>query len=361
MATHQFTDKTKVFMLVFLVILVIFFSWQGAVDDAARSYLNQSIKNAAITYGVTRLINAVVSVLQSLDISVVFVSVQIGDFLTPLHDTVERFAEVMTFAIVSLTLQRVLIEIVEHSFFNVLLTLSGVGLCLAVFIKMYVPQAVRLFVTLLFVRFSLALVLMLNMTVDYVFLEHQIQQEHEVMSEAKQELDSTYKMVMEQGEKAEESQTEKKNQKQPDDAPSLAENIQTKPLAQANLASDTYVEQVTAGDSMWGSVAGFVSSMVDDVSDVTGSIADTTVEVVDNAVDKVSSFVVNPKDIVLNKFKELKVRTMPWIENFLTLMALFLLKTIFLPLLFWYALLKGVKLIWVKDWSKFNVEQTSAT
>ncbi|MDQ7002014.1 MAG: hypothetical protein Q9N02_04930 [Ghiorsea sp.] len=63
-------DKTKIFLLFALVLLVLGFSWQGSVDDAARIYLNQAIKEASIIYGSTRILNAIVSVLQSIDISI---------------------------------------------------------------------------------------------------------------------------------------------------------------------------------------------------------------------------------------------------------------------------------------------------
>jgi len=354
---NKLNDKTKMIILFALVVLVVGFSWQGAVDDAARSYLNKSIKDAAIIYGATRSINALVSVLQSIDISIVVASIQLGDILTPIHDTLERFAEVMTFAIVSLTLQRVLIEIVEHSFFNVLLTLSGVGLCLAVFIKMYVPQAVRLFVTLLFVRFSLALVLMLNMTVDHVFLEHQVQQEYDKMSEMKQELDSTSQLVINESYQPEEVQVNQEKHPQTIDKPKPVEKVEANALEGTVLVADLYTEQTTEEGSFFGAVSGFVSSAVDTVTGTASDITESTVEVVGGVVEKGKSLI-STKTVILNKLKELKESATTWVENFLTLMALFLLKTIFLPLLFWYILLKYMKLIWVKEWVQPNVETT---
>jgi len=375
MGAKQLNDKTKMLMLFILVVLILGFSWQGSVDDIVRTYLNQSIKDAAVIYGTTRLINAVVSVLQSIDISIVFASVQLGDFLTPIHDTLERFAEVMTYAIVSLTLQRVLIEIVEHSFFNILLTLSGVGLCLAVFFKMYVPQAVRLFITLFFVRFSLALVLMLNMTVDHAFLVQKVQQEHGKMSLMKQELDSTYKVVTGESEQPAEVQTEQEEKPQVNNLPEPIEETEVNVPKNKALVDEQYAEKSTKESSVWGTVSGFVSSKVDAATDMVESVTDTIVdnknlllgtspsmivdaaaEIVDNTIESGKSLI-NTKTVVLDELKKLKENAMHWVENFLTLMALFLLKTIFLPLLFWYALLKGMKLIWIKEWSLLSIEK----
>ncbi len=372
MPTSHLNDKTKMVMLFALVALVLGFSWQGSVDDAARSYLNQSIKDAGVIYGSTRLINAVVSVLQSIDVSIVFASVQLGDFLTPLQGTLERFAEVMTYAIVSLTLQRVLIEIVEHTFFNVLLTISGVGLCVAVFTKAYISQAIRLFMTLFFVRFSLALVMMMNMAVDGAFLEQKVQQEHEKMNVIQQELNDTYQAVIGDDEQADSLQTNQE-QKAPDSAISTTEGSQSAndyapaTLEEAAVAAKEELDLAAEDDSIWGSIAGSVSStidyvdeaisnptsLVDDVVEGTAQLADATVEAVDSAVDSVVSM----KDMGLSKLKALKERTLLWVEGFLTMMALLLLKTIFLPLLFWYILLKGMQLIWAKEWMQPHTEQ----
>jgi len=372
MLTSHLNDKTKMVLLFALIALVLGFSWQGAVDDAARSYLNQSIKDAAVIYGSTRLINAVVSVLQSIDVSIVFASVQLGDFLTPLQDTLERFAEVMTYAIVSLTLQRVLIEIVEHTFFNVLLTISGVGLCVAVFTKVYISQAVRLFMTLFFVRFSLALVMMMNMAVDGAFLEQKVQQEHEKMNVMQQELNDTYQAVIGGDEQTDKPQVNQE-QKAPDSAISTTQDTQSAnssapaTLEAAAAAAKEELDLAAEDDSIWGSIAGSVSStidyvdekvsdptsLVDDVVKGTAQLTDATVEAVGSAVDSVVSI----KDMGLNKLKALKERTLLWVEGFLTMMALLLLKTIFLPLLFWYILLKGMQLIWAKEWMQPHTEQ----
>ena len=52
-----------------LIMALLIVSWWGAVDNLAAYVNGESIKDAAIIYGVARSINGVISLIQSAEIS----------------------------------------------------------------------------------------------------------------------------------------------------------------------------------------------------------------------------------------------------------------------------------------------------
>ena len=53
----------KIIFVIFIVLII----WIGFFDKIALNYTNNSLKDAAVIYASARLINAVISVLQSTD------------------------------------------------------------------------------------------------------------------------------------------------------------------------------------------------------------------------------------------------------------------------------------------------------
>jgi len=110
------------------VIFIIIIIWTGFFDNIALNYTNKSLKDAAVVYGSARLINSLISVLQSTDISMVFASVSIGEILDPLNDLIERFSSVMMWGLSSLALQKILITIFSSYPVKLLLTVLSFGM-----------------------------------------------------------------------------------------------------------------------------------------------------------------------------------------------------------------------------------------
>ncbi len=339
------SPNTKIIAVIACIAITMLLAWQGAADSAVKVYLDDAIKNAAIIYGTARVMNALVSVIQSIDVSIVVVSIQLGDFLLPIHDTLERFADIMTISIVSLTLQRVLVEIVEANFFNFLLTASGIALCFAIYTKQYLSPAVKVFLTLFFVRFSLALVLMLNMAVDHSFITQKIDNQTAAMDEMHQNLDGVYQEITNT------DIPENNNELSVTEQPNVDENAVT----ESNI--DNYATTQENESSVWGTISNIASNVTETIIETTDTVVETTSSTID-AVAETTTDVWNKKDAVMTKLNELKEKASHWVEYFLTLMALMLLKTIILPLLFWYFMLQGIKVIWRKDWGQSNTKMS---
>lgn len=165
-------------------------AWHGILDDYSSANLNSSISSAGLIYGTARGINALVSLLQGTEVGVVFVTFSIGEILDPINDLIERFSQVLLVALGSLALQKILLTVVSHTIFNVLLSIAAA--CTGITLLMNRPNLLRtclkLFLIVAFLRFSLGLVVLANTWVDHTFLDKADKSRHLAMEEFRGEL-----------------------------------------------------------------------------------------------------------------------------------------------------------------------------
>ena len=166
-------------LLAVLIVLLAGLSSTRVLDDYVDDYTTNALTGAALTYATARGINALVSMLQSSEVEVGVVvsgSITVGELLDPLNDMIERFSTVMTWVLASLAAQKVLLLIASHEMFLYLVVLLGALALLALF---YTPPrmrslAFRVFLVVVFVRFSLGLAVALNSGADLLFLDRQL-------------------------------------------------------------------------------------------------------------------------------------------------------------------------------------------
>lgn len=133
-------DKRKRLLITVVVFLLVFVSWLEFFDKQSIAYIDKALVQATVTFGLARAFNAVISVLQSVEISVVAVSVTVGEALDPLNDLVEQFSTLMQYAVGSLIIQKLLVEIVSHDFFKIVISATG-----AIFIaSMYILSLIHI-------------------------------------------------------------------------------------------------------------------------------------------------------------------------------------------------------------------------
>jgi len=101
-----------------LLSLVLFFSSGVHVpilDASADTYFKDSITKAGVSYGVSRVINATVSVIQQSSIELepagIGMSLAVGQIVDPINDMVERLSNVLVMSIASLGVQELTYEI----------------------------------------------------------------------------------------------------------------------------------------------------------------------------------------------------------------------------------------------------------
>ncbi|MDA9960053.1 hypothetical protein N9D19_00775 [Planktomarina temperata] len=157
-----------------LIMALLIVSWWGAVDNLAAYVNGESIKDAAIIYGVARSINGVISLIQSAEIGPFYASVRPGELLDPMNDLIERFSSVMAWSLSSLVLQKVLLSVFSSYSFKVIFTIC----CALMFVLKWLPlsahivaRAWSLFLIVASLRFSIAIVCALTAAVDQGFIQ----------------------------------------------------------------------------------------------------------------------------------------------------------------------------------------------
>ena len=117
--------KTKIVVsIVTLLTLVIIlmgpkplrnFFLHTSWDQGAETYLKEGLVKAGVAFGISRTINAAVSVAQDTDISFepggVGVAFSPGQTLDPLNDMLERFSSVMFFSMTLLGIQEIMVSL----------------------------------------------------------------------------------------------------------------------------------------------------------------------------------------------------------------------------------------------------------
>ena len=119
-------DKNALILSLFAIIVIISVP---VYDRITNNYLNQSLKQAAVTYAVTRSINAAVSIIQESSLTVgvgVEGNLALGQALDPINDATERFSDLLTFSLWSLGSEKIIYEISKLPAFTIIIIILAV-------------------------------------------------------------------------------------------------------------------------------------------------------------------------------------------------------------------------------------------
>lgn len=382
----QNTTTQKYFYITILLIIGV--SWFGIFDDLSADFLNDSLIDAGIAFGSARLINAIISVIQTTTIDLLIFEAEIGQVLDPINDLVEQYSSMMMLAIGSLVIQKLLLEIISDLFFKIALTISGF-LLIAAWIRGSAPLLkpfFKIFVSLVFLRFLLVMVVLLNSVVDSIFVEPQmeedlatienypvelraLQEQSSVSAELRDQLENEIQILADERvllEKSIQPDTEKLQEvkasisviEQEIQAVEsklstterynfFNENEQVKALQESLSAEKEKAESIAlelekvaerieeidqninaAEKSLSGESTGFFSGISDRVSSLTQSMGNLREQL------RPTVLMENATEVT---------------ESVLRTMALFIFRTLILPLLFLFLLVKSIKFIWNID------------
>lgn len=370
-----------------LVTGLVLLSWFGFLDTLSKNYIDSAIVQSTVAFGLARGLNAVISMLQSTEVSFslgVGMSVGIGEMLDPINDLVEQYSSLMKMALGSLIIQKLLIEIVSDIFFKVLITLSGIALIASFFYQQskYVNVFVKTFIFLLFIRFLLVLVVLLNSWVDSAFIQEKISGDISTLESLTQEVETnvgsshlteSQKIALKQemalldaqvgkreGEKLILTKVLADQQNKLSGLIDLADKYRQSqglnrfnPLNEDERLDNTKLDIAELEQSME-----LVQLEIDELDDQIETLnerlvfADNTLQKKPNSFsesmsqkfsalgDKVSNMT-SKVDII-----EIKERLEASVINIVNVMTIFLFKTLILPLAFLYLLIKGTNKIW---------------
>lgn len=108
-------------ILLFFTLIVLFFASSFTVDESAKKMVDESFKQAIIVFGSAKALNGVISLAQGTEINLPFIVVAIGQILDPINDLVEQFSLIMLTSLVSLGIQKILLNFVTNDIFNYIL------------------------------------------------------------------------------------------------------------------------------------------------------------------------------------------------------------------------------------------------
>jgi len=158
-------------LLTLLVAAVVAMSWLDVIDRATQNQVQSATTQALLAFAAARGLNAGISVLQSTEVGV-GVSTHPFEALDPFNDLVEDYASVMKLAIGSLIGQTVLLEITATALFKIALSLAGLALVASLWTRSRAtPWAWKAFALIGLGRFLLLLTLLASSLVDQAFLD----------------------------------------------------------------------------------------------------------------------------------------------------------------------------------------------
>ncbi|MDX4047334.1 hypothetical protein Q6A75_00155 [Aliarcobacter skirrowii] len=194
MKTFIFNNFGKISILI-LSIFIIFASSSVVVNESAKDVIDKSFNQALIVFGSAKALNAVISLAQGTEINLPFVVVAIGEVLDPINDLVEQFSLIMLASLVSLGIQKILLNFVSNDFFNLTFIISILVFNIFLFLKFKNIENIKnivlkLTLILLFLRFSIPFVAYLNQySYDYFIKpQYNIEQLNETILNTKDEI-----------------------------------------------------------------------------------------------------------------------------------------------------------------------------
>ena len=195
MESHKPVSK---WLLSLVLILVATLSVTPFVDQRAAEDYEQLFQRAFITFALARTINGVISAVQGTEIALqpagVGVTLTPGEILDPVNDLVERFSWIMLGATISLGVQNVLLDVSAWWVIQALVAALAAWLMIRLWYPGQDSRVVRAlvqrtFLLLLFIRFAVPVMLIVNDLLYQQFLEPRYQQSTEIITEAGKDLE----------------------------------------------------------------------------------------------------------------------------------------------------------------------------
>lgn len=185
--------KTKMTLFIFLALALAVLSFHGALDDFAHESVVRSTNESIALFAISRGINAAVSFFQEVEIPLL--EVPVGEFLDPLNDAIERLSSVLVWAIGSLFLQRVALEVASSLVFKwsflAIALLSVMTILLGTWQRFRHLVAgwerfrnvfVRLFIYLVVFRFIVPAFAIIGFLVSHLLFDAEINRNKEILS-----------------------------------------------------------------------------------------------------------------------------------------------------------------------------------
>jgi hypothetical protein len=159
------------------LILLLALTWLPNFDEAADDYLGHALADNLVIYASARTINAVISVIQSIEVSLSMgagLALHPGEALDPLNDLIERFSGFVLYGLAALGLQQVVLIASSSLLAKVVTSIAVLGLAVCVLVGQHVSSTFkRLICLLLLVRFALLIEVGISWGLDQLYFNQQ--------------------------------------------------------------------------------------------------------------------------------------------------------------------------------------------
>ena len=117
MKTYIIKNWNKLLLVAFTLFTLIL-ALSFTIDDNAKKLVDESFSLSVIVFGSAKALNAVISLAQGTELNLPFVTVAVGEVLDPINDLIEQFSLVMLASMVSLGIQKILLNVVTNDIYN---------------------------------------------------------------------------------------------------------------------------------------------------------------------------------------------------------------------------------------------------
>ena len=168
----------------------------GILDQIGKNYIDAAFKRSVVSFAMARGLNAVLSVAQGTELSIepmgLGVTLTPGQILDPVNDLIERFSWIMLASSTSIGMQEIFLEISAWTVFsrliNAVFALTVAALWWPKCAKVITNNLIKAAILLMFLRFSVPTVFILNEMVYQEFLAANYQQSTQSIQRANSEL-----------------------------------------------------------------------------------------------------------------------------------------------------------------------------
>lgn len=352
-------------LTIFFVVIIVICSWYSPLQVLAAEMIDAGFKRALISFASARALNAIISVAQGTEFSVqplgVGMSFTLGQVLDPINDLVEQFSSLMLMASVAFGLQKALLAIGGNWLVSSAVTgLAAVWAALHFFDRAPVWVS-RMLVLLLLIRFAIPVVTIGSEKIFQEFLAQEYQT-------SKQALDLSIQSIEKNSEQPFETNTDKFIVEQLKEEGTGDADIKQKPDQTSTASVKSPVEQLKAQPTGKASDDADKSSIIKSSKSiwkrtkekVTGMVT-AEPSLINNAEQPPTS---NPGKSVFQRLREkaagmtklkdriaaIKLTLEKSAEQIITLITIFLLQTLVLPLfLFWLLYRFAGSIVWPKN------------
>jgi len=169
------------------------------LDSKGEEYVNQTLKRAFVSFATIRLMNGVISVIQDTTIDLtpmgIGTSVAIGEALDPINDMVERASYVMLLSTVSLSIQKIILEVSPVLSIKILFSISLLFFFVHIWFKNYFKYdffkvGLKIMLLSVIVRFLIPCIGLVNDSLYENYLNNQYKESTENINSLKNDLNN---------------------------------------------------------------------------------------------------------------------------------------------------------------------------